>query len=99
MLLSSSNNSSPLIGKRRGDCQYSQDDDISLETSQLMIRSPIDNNKRPRYEATNWTLDNLCNHPCSPLADIDLEVKKKKITISKMFHVKLVLKLYILVCI
>lgn len=73
MLLSSSNNSSPLIGKRRGDCQYSQDDDISLETSQLMIRSPIDNNKRPRYEATNWTLDNLCNHPCSPLADIDLE--------------------------
>ncbi|KAL0145043.1 hypothetical protein V8B55DRAFT_1458014 [Mucor lusitanicus] len=29
-------------------------------------------NKRPRYEPS-WTLDNLCTHPCSPLAAIDLE--------------------------
>lgn len=30
-------------------------------------------NKRPRHEPS-WTLDNLCTHPCSPLAAIDLEV-------------------------
>jgi hypothetical protein len=74
MLLTSS---PPLIGKRRGEFEHDEmNNDISLETSQLMIRSPIvdsNNNKRPRYEPS-WTLDNLCTHPCSPLAAIDLEV-------------------------
>ncbi|CEP16925.1 hypothetical protein [Parasitella parasitica] len=67
-----------------------QDNIVALETSQLMIRSPphhinassnhgyhhhnhYHSNKRPRYEPS-WTLDNLCTHPCSPLAAIDLEV-------------------------
>jgi hypothetical protein len=62
------------IGKRR----EIEGDDISLETSQLMIRSPTNgvgssNSKRPRYEPS-WTIDDLCTHPCSPLAAIDLEV-------------------------
>lgn len=77
MILTSS---PPMIGKRRGvefDHDELSSNDISLETSQLMIRSPSDNNnsnnKRPRYEPS-WTLDNLCTHPCSPLAAIDLEV-------------------------
>jgi hypothetical protein len=77
------------IGKRRElSSEEDEQDDIALETSQLMIRSPpplsnqhyhhhtnhINNsNKRPRYEP-GWTLDNLCTHPCSPLASIDLEV-------------------------
>ncbi|KAI8082066.1 Asx homology domain-containing protein [Thamnidium elegans] len=61
------------IGKRR----ELEQDDISLETSQLMIRSPTNgvggsNHKKARYEPS-WTLDNLCTHPCSPLAAIDLE--------------------------
>ncbi|KAG2200679.1 hypothetical protein INT47_005835 [Mucor saturninus] len=59
------------IGKRR----EIEGDDISLETSQLMIRSPTHGTshlKRPRYEPS-WTIDDLCTHPCSPLAAIDLE--------------------------
>jgi hypothetical protein len=57
------------ISKRR------EVDDDEQETHQLMIRSPHgDMNKRPRYESS-WTLDNLCTHPCSPLASIDLEVR------------------------
>lgn len=87
--------SSP-IGKRKDlpfehDNNEQQQQDIALETSQLMIRSPPsvalpslnhhyyqttnsnNSNKRPRYEPS-WTLDNLCTHPCSPLASIDLEV-------------------------
>lgn len=59
------------MGKRR---ELEGGDDISLETSQLMIRSPnVGTSKRPRYEPS-WTIDDLCTHPCSPLAAIDLEV-------------------------
>lgn len=60
------------LNKRRGLDVDEQD--IALETSQLLIRSPSDyHNKRARYEPS-WTLDTLCSHPCSPLANIDLEV-------------------------
>jgi hypothetical protein len=62
-----------------------EEHDIALETSQLLIRSPLGNDclnrshssKRARYEQ-NWSFDNLSNHPCSPLASIDLEVITKK---------------------
>ena len=73
---------SPMLGKRR---EYEEDNtNMALETSQLMIRSPpshhqqdgyhgANSHKRPRYEPS-WTLENLCNHPCSPLASIEMEV-------------------------
>jgi hypothetical protein len=67
------------ISKRREVSLEDDGQDIALETSQLMIRSPAgatsmgNMNKRPRYEPS-WTLDNLCTHPYSPLASIDLEV-------------------------
>jgi hypothetical protein len=81
---------SPIMNKRREmvfEGGENQDNSIALETNQLMIRSPPhhvsassyggnhhhQSNKRPRYEPS-WTLDNLCTHPCSPLAAIDLEV-------------------------
>lgn len=68
------------ISKRRELSLEDDEQDIALETSQLMIQSPTgattmgNMNKRPRYEP-NWTFDNLCTHPCSPLAAIDLEVR------------------------
>ncbi|KAI8079669.1 uncharacterized protein B0P05DRAFT_541525 [Gilbertella persicaria] len=61
---------SPIVSKRKSfSVLENEEHDIALETSQLMICSP---NKRPRHEPS-WTFDNLCTHPCSPLATIDLE--------------------------
>ncbi|KAI7899952.1 uncharacterized protein BX663DRAFT_477505 [Cokeromyces recurvatus] len=77
--------SHPLImnavcNKRKETSHIEQEIIGPLDTNQTRIHSPkmghdiiIDNNnKRPRYES-NWTLDDLCTHPCSPLASIDLE--------------------------
>ncbi|KAI8977953.1 Asx homology domain-containing protein [Pilobolus umbonatus] len=59
-----------------------RDIDEEEEANHLMIRSSSNNNgmiynsnkKKVRYDhAANWTIDNLCTHPYSPLATIDLE--------------------------
>ncbi|KAI8364319.1 hypothetical protein EDC96DRAFT_511307 [Choanephora cucurbitarum] len=61
-------NLSPIMNKRKSYSVLENDEPV-VETHRLRYAS---GNKRARHEAS-WTLDNLCTHPCSPLATVELE--------------------------